>query len=458
MKAYYNEWLMLPKQRFNVPSIENALTFPLKSRDRITGYVHAYKVDKDYIWVPREFYNEEYLKKLSINLEYQLPDSYKVVNFRDHILLDALEPKKNTQAKAFQALMNSAGGVLSLACGKGKTVLALKYAAFLRRPVLVIVETTTLVEQWTEQAEKFLGLSVNKGDIGFMQGHPDTWSPKQNFVIGTIQSLARHADSITDAMRRRFGLIVWDECHHLSAPHYNKTAAIFPGLRLGLSATPERIDGLEDLYFHHIGPVIYRDYAQDLVPAVEFRQVDLGVDWNADAVQDEILDRTGELSWTKLWGFIGENKTFQKEAVDLILANAKRGRKILVLSSRIKTVKVVNEALNKATAGLSDVVMGSTPQADRLQVLRNKQVTVASTKLAREAIDEPTLDTLVILEPFKDPYTLRQAVGRILRTCSTKKAPKVFVLAAKQGPGRGMMFAMRKNFVQWPKRPKVTIT
>jgi superfamily II DNA or RNA helicase len=453
VKAYYNEWLLLPRERFNIPSLQNALTFPLKSRDRITGFITAYKLDDDYIYVPREFYSEDYLSKLNIELEYQLPDKYKTVNFTDNVLLDALDPKSTVQKQSFQAMKDNLHGILSLGCGKGKTVLALKYAAFLKRPTLVIVDTTTLLQQWAEQAQQFLGLKEKQ--IGIIQGPPATWTAKKPLVIATVQSLARYAKEVPRDIREHYGLVVWDEAHHLSAPHYNKTAALFPGIRLGLSATPERLDGLEDLYFIHIGKVFFRDYSQALVPKVVFHEVNLGVDWNSQQVLDKILDRTGELSWTKLWGFLGSNQGFLDEAVDLVLTNVKRGRKILVLSNRLNTIKSMNEALNVAQAGVSDAIIGKTEQGERLNVLRNSPVTVASTKLAREAIDEPSLDTLIILEPFKDPYTLRQAVGRILRTCSTKKAPEVHIMKARFGPCLGMAAAMAKNFKAWPSKPKV---
>lgn len=798
--AYYGNWLLLPKTRFNIPSLMNALTYPLRSRDRITGFVHAYKEDETYFYAPREFYTEQFLQRLNIDLKYQLPEKYPKVRFSDGILLDALDPASNMQRKAFAALKSTGHGVLSLACGKGKTVVALKYAAALRRPVLVIVETTALVTQWAVEAQEKLG--VKDSQIGRIQGPPASWTADRPFVLATIQSLALHADSLSESLCERFGLVIWDECvhgdavietdegpltmrevvsgratqalsynektgsweyrkitrrysngvkstvavytsggtvrvtpdhlfrstsgwvkakdlkpgeqilspalvdaglefqqrlhevgpeltsqvmvdasvsgplprqnsaasmgrcletarsyiriselglqespstmalfkrggcaarqrsslrygfesafgrmvvsgrriaeatrsaihslwtfltwsvleeeprsslvtgltaslprgwhggtwttalgsrkgasvstpspsvpkrsapseggsetldirqprittressscstpiqvagslvqpvntvplawstnsvrvrevrpslatsvydleieevhnyvadghlvhncHHLSAPHYNKTAALFPGLRLGLSATPERSDGLEGLYLVHMGNIFYLDHTQDLVPAVDFHEVDLGVDWGSEAVLDEILDRTGELSWTRLWGYLGNSQKYVDEAVDLVLKAASQGRKILVLSSRLHTVKKVNDALNASQGGLSDVITSKTKQEGRIHLLRNSQVTVAITRIAREGLDEPSLDTLVMMEPTSDANILRQTVGRILRSCATKKHPEVHVMVAKTDPCIRMMYAMRKNFNSWPRKPKM---
>lgn len=454
-KAYYSNWLRLPEDRFNLPSLMNALTYPLKSRDRITGYLHAYKRENGFFLAPREFYSKEFLARLNIDFEFDLPKSYPKVNFKDGVLLDALDPKNNTQAKAFAALRSGTHGVLSLACGKGKTVIALKYVATLQRPTLVIVETTGLVSQWAGEAAKFLGLPDSQ--IGFMRGHPDKWTAKKPFVIATIQSLAKYAEEIPTALRNRFGMVIWDECHHLSAPNYNRTAAIFPGLRVGLSATPERLDGLEGLYLSHMGDILYRDYVQDLVPEVEFHQVDLGVDWGSDLVLNEILDRTGELSWTRLWGYLGSNQKFLDEAVNQIKSEASKGRKILVLSNRLNTVSRIHGALEASKGGMSGLINSRTKQDDRLDILRNKQVSVSIARIAREGLDEPSLDTLFMIEPTSDPNMLRQACGRILRSCSTKKQPRVHVMIAKNDPCIRMMYAMRKNFRKWPTIPRMTL-
>lgn len=453
-KAYYSNWLKLPEGRFNIPSLLNALTFPLKARDRIVGYLHAYKREPGFFLAPREFYSREFLARLNIDLEYDLPKSYPRVSFKDNVLLDALDPRSTTQAKAFAAIRSGSHGVLSLSCGKGKTVIALKYAAALQRPVLVIVETTGLVSQWAEQASRFLG--IPDSHIGNIQRHPSKWSATKPFVIATIQSLAKYAEDVPKQICERFGLVIFDECHHMSAPHYNRTAALFPGLRLGLSATPERLDGLETLYLAHMGDILYRDYSQPLTPEVEFHQIDLGVDWSSNLVLDQILDRTGELSWTRLWGFLGSNQKYLNETVDLILSEARKGRKILVLSNRLNTVGDIHDALNAHQNGLSGLITSRTKQDSRRAMLQNSQVTVSIARIAREGLDEPSLDTLVMVEPTSDPNMLRQACGRILRTCSTKKQPRVHVMIANSDPCIRMMYSMRKNFNRWPTPPKMT--
>ena len=62
-----------------------------------------------------------------------------------------------------------------------------------------------------------------------------------------------------ERLGNKFGLIVFDECHHLPSPTYGLAAicAIAP-FRLGLTATPERADNAHMQLDQLIGPIVYR--------------------------------------------------------------------------------------------------------------------------------------------------------------------------------------------------------
>ena len=68
-----------------------------------------------------------------------------------------------------------------------------------------------------------------------------------------------------DRWGNRFGLLIFDECHHLPGPTYTlaATGSIAP-YRLGLTATPERADGQEAAYPELIGPIVYRREIKEL--------------------------------------------------------------------------------------------------------------------------------------------------------------------------------------------------
>jgi superfamily II DNA or RNA helicase len=68
-----------------------------------------------------------------------------------------------------------------------------------------------------------------------------------------------------ERLGNRFGLIIFDECHHLPSSVYRYAAelAIAP-FRLGLTATPERADGADNNLTDLIGPIVYRREAHEL--------------------------------------------------------------------------------------------------------------------------------------------------------------------------------------------------
>jgi superfamily II DNA or RNA helicase len=77
----------------------------------------------------------------------------------------------------------------------------------------------------------------------------------QALTVTTYDSAFLHMDHLGD----RFGLVVFDECHHLPSGSYALAArACMAPYRLGLTATPERSDGREADLDALIGPVVYR--------------------------------------------------------------------------------------------------------------------------------------------------------------------------------------------------------
>ncbi len=152
------------------------------------------------------------------------------------------------QTEALEAWwQRDARGVVVLPTGTGKTFLALLAIARTARPTMVITPTIDLLNQWYGEMTDAFGVPV--GLIG--GGSYDL----QPLTVTTYDS----AYIYLERWGNRFGLVVFDECHHLPGPTYLIAAAgsIAP-FRLGLTATPERVDGQDALLPDLIGPVVYR--------------------------------------------------------------------------------------------------------------------------------------------------------------------------------------------------------
>jgi superfamily II DNA or RNA helicase len=111
------------------------------------------------------------------------------------------------------------------------------------------VPTLDLLQQW--RAALASSLALNSDEIGIFGGGEKEIKP---VTIITYDSAALYTREL-----KRFGLLIWDECHHLPAPTYRLIAeGAFTPFRLGLSATPERSDMTHLDLDYLIGPEVYR--------------------------------------------------------------------------------------------------------------------------------------------------------------------------------------------------------
>ena len=139
-------------------------------------------------------------------------------------------------------------GVVVLPTGAGKTTSPCWRIDDRRRSTLVVAPTLDLVRQWYDLLRTSFGVEV--GVVG--GGEHDV----QPLTVTTYDSAYLHMEHLG----ARFGLVVFDECHHLpggDATRWRRELCLAP-FRLGLTATPERADGREAELDALIGPIVYR--------------------------------------------------------------------------------------------------------------------------------------------------------------------------------------------------------
>src|SRR5207244_2514858 len=112
---------------------------------------------------------------------------------------------------------------------------------------LVVAPTLDLVRQWYDLLRATFGVPVGVVGGGDYEVLPLT--------VTTYDSAHLHMERLGD----RFGLLVFDECHHLPGASYALAARLsLAPFRLGLTATPERGDGREGALEALVGPIVYR--------------------------------------------------------------------------------------------------------------------------------------------------------------------------------------------------------
>jgi superfamily II DNA or RNA helicase len=325
--------LWVPKSAINAEGTKRALTFQTFDQQKVI-LLTLYKETEHHLLVPREFWDP---KDFSFPVVDCRPRRYERVDISSRVRLDhrfeggALIPTGDTaQEDAMRALLVSHGGVLQLACGKGKTVVALDYIARRGVPAIIILDTTQLMMQWREEIEQHLDVP---GGVGLIQGETRDW--KKAVVLATYHSLSAWAPTMPEEVRRWFGTAVWDEAHHVAAPVFSRSADLFYGVRLGLTATPERDDGMHVVYNFHLGPVVYKNLLQDLKPRIYFVWTGTGLDKNDPHVQAAVNDCNGDLHIGKVAGFLGRQQSRLNFVIDQVKQAVANDRKVIVLSKSV---------------------------------------------------------------------------------------------------------------------------
>jgi superfamily II DNA or RNA helicase len=449
-KGYFGRQLWLPKKHINARSVKKGLEFPVMD-DQGMSYVQLWSEDEDHLIVPREFIAREHYEGLPFPIVSAQPTHFPRVNFKSRVILDFKEPEKTTQRDAFAAMCSASCGILNLACGKGKTVLALHYIARKKVPALVVVNNTTLIDQWQERVQEFLDVP---GGVGVIQGPPDTWDWEgRGICVGMIHSLALRYNELPPGMDRYFGLVIYDEVHHLSAPIFSQTAPLFYGERHGLTATNSREDGLEVIYQYHVGEAYHRNLTQDMKPRIYFQQCPVTINTRTPAVSREVHDKAGRLNIPKLRNYLGSLPEVNDFIAEKLQAPLAAGRKVLVLSHSVDQLRRLNEMFDD-----SGLCTGREKPEKRLVTLRTKQLSFGTLQLVKEALDEDTLDTLYFITPFGSQEieegglnTLQQGMGRIQRFKKGKKTPVVVILDHIYIPKMHRMCSKLKRLLKaWP--------
>jgi superfamily II DNA or RNA helicase len=313
-------------------------------------------------------------------------------------------------------LFSNYGSLLIAGCGTGKTVMGAEIALRMGVSTCVIVHKEFLASQW-EAAFAMLAPWVT---VGRMQRDQVDTGHNFDIVLAVTQSIVNPKRDYSDDFYNSFGLIICDEVHRYGASIWQKAITKFPArYRVGLTATPERQDGLWRVITSHIsntGPTLK---AASLVPDIYIVKTDVKVDqklWYKPWL-DLKLQRGAIIS--ALSGHRGRNEAI----LSFILKAYNKGRKVLVISERRAQLDHFSKRLTEESISCDDIgfYVGGMKQ-DKLDISARKQVILTTYQMSKEGLDIPDLDTLIMATP---QGSIEQTVGRILRRFEGKATPVV---------------------------------
>ncbi len=334
-------------------------------------------------------------------------------------------------------------GTVVLPTGAGKTIVAVGAIGKLQAPTLVVVPTLDLVEQWRHTLTSEFGIEIGAYGGGDNELKPLTVSTYDSAYLRAVE------------LGNRFGLIIFDEVHHLPAASYRHIAEMFLSrARLGLTATYEREDGLHSELTRLIGGKVYELTVQDLAEEhlsgydVAYRFVDLEPDEEKEYSQcysvftDYLARRNVTLRTQHDFTQFIRRSSWDPEARKALLA---RNRALdVALNSRAK-IEVLKELLlehpseqtiiftqhNKlvhriARTFLIPAITYTTFKDERRQILeRFRDGTyrmVVTSKVLDEGVDVPEASQAIILSGTGSSREFIQRLGRVLRKREGKRA------------------------------------
>lgn len=404
-----------------VDTIKGLLTFEVNGQD-----VCLVQNKTLHLEVPRHAFTEKQIKDMNLSI---LPQIYKhPTRMSCDFSLKSGFSLRNNQQDAYDAMVTKyssavgkaglhEGGVLNLACGKGKTFLGLCLSSTLKVKTIIVSPQKAHLENWKLELEKFFDFN---GTTGWIQGKTREWDA--DIIFATVQTLANMVDK-GEEIPHDIGLAIYDECHGMSALHFSKAADIFRGHRLGLSATPNRTDKNEGIFLAHLGKVFYSDVTQDLLPTVKVINTGIFV---KDEDKKSFMDTGKNVNLNLIRSWLANNAERNTLIVEEIKKCLSDGRTVYVLSHSVDHIKTLSESFPG-----SSVIHGGTKSEDRLPLLNKGNIVFATIQIGKEAYNRKELDTLFLVTPFAArnhaAIAFEQSVGRIQRECKGKKAPVVYL-------------------------------
>lgn len=328
------------------------------------------------------------------------------------------------QEKAINSLVRAQGGILQSKAGSGKTRMGIALICALGRKTLWLTHTNELLNQSYNAAAEFIDKKLlGKITAGKMQ-------IADGITFATVQTLSK-AD--LNALRYEWDMIVVDEVHRasMSATKATMFSKVLNNLaaryKYGLSATLHRADGLIKCTYALVGGVAYTvpDSVVNTM-RVKIQKKETGVQ-----ISRQCLDTDGTLCYAKLINYLAEHPA-RNELITLNIQElACKGHSIILLSDRVEHLNIIYNMLAKPFKERAVILHGKIKKADRelaLEQMRDKEkrILLATYQLAKEGLDVPCLDRLMLATPVKDYAIVVQSVGRIARVCEGKGTPVVY--------------------------------
>jgi len=374
--------------------------------------IRLWREESGVLVLPRGLTETARQEALRVGVPVEIEDRRQILPSIDLQFRGTLRPY---QEKALAALCRFGSGILSAPCGSGKTATLAALIAARRQPALVLAHTVDLARQLRKDLSAWLGTAV-----GLIGG--GVFSPTGRVDVGVLQSL--FSEERRSEASGWYGLLAIDECHHTPARCFCEVAQAFPAVfRYGLSATPERGDGLTRLLAAVLGHV------RHVVRAAELEEAGVRVRPTLRWAQGiQVPEWLGPENWAELVGYLAKSPERLRIVADITCGLVREGRAVLALLPRVEAAEAA-AALLTAKGVSAEVVHGGVARKERSSRLDRVKSGVSrvlcAVLVADEGLDLPCLSAVVLAAPSRSATKGVQRIGRALRPVEGKRNPAI---------------------------------
>lgn len=295
-------------------------------------------------------------------------------------------------------------GIVNFATGLGKTLTAIHLIKRYKRNTLIVCPSDSIAKQFYVQCETAFG----KNKVAFFGGGKKKIA---DITIGISASITRNVDLFKTT---NFGLVIFDEIHHIAADTFYNIAEGLSGVGkvFGLTATDYRSDGKDIMITGGCGPVIVR------------RDIKWGVTngWLAEPyfMVREVATGGKDCRNDKLKNYkehVLNNQILKDQIKNDALSMMNSGKAVLILVDEVEHGKELSAQLGVPFATGED--SKSQDYVDQLNAGKVKGLVGTDGKVG-EGTDTQNVDVLILANFVASKGPVIQAVGRGLRKTATK--------------------------------------
>ncbi|MHA1684230.1 MAG: DEAD/DEAH box helicase [Promethearchaeota archaeon] len=393
------------------------------------------------------------IKELLEKNGFEVEIAFNTGNYLENHIMYDFTPREY-QSKALSAwARENRNGVIVLPTGSGKSFLGIMAIQETNLKTLIVVPTIELMKQWKDVLEEHVRHDIDPEDkgqntvtIGIFGGGEREIAP---ITVATYYSAYLYLPKLRD----RFGLLIFDEVHHLPGEKFKfiATGSVAPN-RLGLTATLDESEVIYPIIQDAVGNVVYRLAPSDLsgsknlspyvhekievdLPENEMKQYESTKEIytsymkklprSRNKFQQMIFNVNRDPEAFKAMGAFNKARAIAFNAGQKLVEignifRKHRDERILTFCEDISFVERISRTF------LVPAITSNTPTAERRAILDNFRSgtyrILASGKVLDEGVDVPEASVGIIVSGTGTPRQFIQRLGRILRPMPGKTA------------------------------------